>query len=182
MQLTPVALAAKEAVDPIAADFRNFVFVLWKHLGLREPTPNPVRHRAVPAARARGAGSSRPSGAWVSRGSPRPSCCGACAANPNERILVVSANEDRALQFTTFCRRLIATRPRSCSTSPAQGPARLRLRLRRGRLDGPPVAPPRAAGITGQITGGRASLIVADDVEVPKNSLTQTMRDRLSEA
>lgn len=40
----------------------------------------------------------------------------------------------------------------------------------------------RSVGITGQLTGGRATLIIADDVEVPKNSLTQTMRDKLAEA
>jgi hypothetical protein len=32
------------------------------------------------------------------------------------------------------------------------------------------------------MTGSRADVIIADDVEVPKNSLTQLMRDRLSEA
>jgi hypothetical protein len=36
-------------------------------------------------------------------------------------------------------------------------------------------------GITGQLTGSRADLIIADDIETPKNSLTQTMRDRLAE-
>jgi glutamine amidotransferase PdxT len=32
------------------------------------------------------------------------------------------------------------------------------------------------------MTGGRATRIVADDVEVPKNSLTQSMRDKLGQA
>jgi hypothetical protein len=40
----------------------------------------------------------------------------------------------------------------------------------------------RSVGISGQLTGGRATLIVADDVEVPKNSLTQAMRSKLGEA
>jgi hypothetical protein len=36
-------------------------------------------------------------------------------------------------------------------------------------------------GITGQLTGSRADIIIADDVESANNSQTQLMRDRLSE-
>lgn len=39
-----------------------------------------------------------------------------------------------------------------------------------------------AKGINGQITGGRADTIIADDVEVQTNSLTPVMRDKISEA
>ena len=39
----------------------------------------------------------------------------------------------------------------------------------------------KSVGITGQLSGSRADLIVADDVEVPNNSETQGMRDKLSE-
>jgi hypothetical protein len=38
----------------------------------------------------------------------------------------------------------------------------------------------KSVGITGQITGSRADIIIPDDVEVPGNSLTQLMRDRLA--
>jgi hypothetical protein len=39
----------------------------------------------------------------------------------------------------------------------------------------------KSAGITGQITGNRADLIVVDDVEIPKNSYTHLLRERLAE-
>ena len=39
----------------------------------------------------------------------------------------------------------------------------------------------KSMGITGQLTGSRADLIIADDVESANNSQTQLMRDRLSE-
>jgi hypothetical protein len=39
----------------------------------------------------------------------------------------------------------------------------------------------KSVGIFGQLTGSRADEIVADDVEVPNNSETQTMRDKLAE-
>ena len=167
--------------DPIKDDLRNFVFALWEHLGLRAPTglqydiagylQNGPPRRIVQAFR--GCGKSWITAAFVLWRLDR---------NPNERILVVSANEDRATQFTVFCRRLIAECPFLQHLSPERGMRDSALAFDvAGSM--PHQSPSlRAAGITGQITGSRASLIVADDVEVPKNSLTQTMRDRLSEA
>jgi hypothetical protein len=40
----------------------------------------------------------------------------------------------------------------------------------------------KSIGISGQLAGSRADVIVADDIEVPNNSMTQGMRDKLSEA
>ena len=39
----------------------------------------------------------------------------------------------------------------------------------------------KSVGITGQIVGSRAHFIIADDVEVLSNALTQVMRDKLGE-
>ena len=39
----------------------------------------------------------------------------------------------------------------------------------------------KSLGITSQLTGSRADIIVGDDVEVPTNSATQTMREKLAE-
>ena len=39
----------------------------------------------------------------------------------------------------------------------------------------------KSLGITSQLTGSRADIIIADDIEVPTNSATQAMRDKLSE-
>lgn len=40
----------------------------------------------------------------------------------------------------------------------------------------------KSVGIYGQITGSRADVLIADDVEIPTNSGTQVQRDKLSEA
>jgi hypothetical protein len=40
----------------------------------------------------------------------------------------------------------------------------------------------KSLGITSQLTGSRADIIVADDIEVPNNSQTQGMRDKLDES
>jgi hypothetical protein len=37
----------------------------------------------------------------------------------------------------------------------------------------------KVAGITGQITGSRSDILISDDVEVPKNSATETQREKL---
>lgn len=179
--LTPVAQAVKNQYDPVLSDFRNFVFLLWKHLGLREPTgiqydialylQHGPRRRIIQAFR--GVGKS-----WLTAAFVLWRLC----RNPNERVLVVSANEDRALQFTTFCRRLIDEAPFLQHLRPRKGQRDSVLAFDVAGSMAHQSPSLRAAGITGQITGGRASLIVPDDVEVPKNSLTQTMRDRLSES
>jgi hypothetical protein len=38
----------------------------------------------------------------------------------------------------------------------------------------------QVVGITGQLTGSRADIIIVDDVEVPKNSFTPAMRERIA--
>lgn len=178
---TPAAAAVQAAYPPHLADFRNFVYLIWRHLGLREPTPlqydiasylqHGPRRRMIQAFR--GVGKSWITAAFV---------LWRLARQPNERVLVVSANEDRAAQFTTFCRRLVEEVPFLAHLKPRQGQRDSVLAFDvAGSM--PHQSPSlRAAGITGQITGGRASLIVPDDIEVPKNSLTVTMRERLAEA
>jgi hypothetical protein len=165
----------------MADDFRLFLWYLWRELGLPEPTPvqydiavylqHGPRRRIIEAFR--GVGKSWITAAFV---------LWLLWKNPNERIMVVSANEDRAISFGLFVRKLIDTidilsalRPkggdRDSATSFDVGPA------------GPDQAPSvRCVGITGQLTGGRASVIVADDVEIPKNSATELQREKISEA
>lgn len=180
-KLTPVANAVKQQYDPVLADFRNFMWKLWKHLGLKDPTgiqydiatylQHGPERRIIQAFR--GIGKS-----WITAAFVLWRLC----RNPNERILVVSANEERAAQFTTFCRRLIEEAPFLQHLRPRPGTRDSILAFDVAGSMAHQSPSLRAAGIFGQITGGRASLIVADDVEVPKNSLTQTQRDRLSES
>lgn len=166
------------------SDFRNYLFLLWRHLRLPAPTPvqydiahylqTGPRRRMVKAFR--GVGKSWVTAAFVTwRLWKNPAI---------EKILVVSASKERSDAFSTFTKRLIDEFELLES---------LRGRGRQGLRDSmvafdvagshPAQAPSvKSVGITGQITGSRASLIVADDIESPQNSLTVTMRERLSEA
>ena len=164
-------------------DFLFFCFCLWMELRLPAPTrrqmaialylANGPRRRMVQAFR--GVGKSWLTAAYVLWRLYR---------NPNERILVVSASKDRADAFSVFVKRLIDEVPWLQFLRPDP------MKQHRDSLvafdvgpSSPHQAPSvRSVGITGQITGSRASVIVADDVEVPKNSMTVTMRDQLAKA
>jgi len=160
-------------------DFRVFLWWLWKQLGLPEPTEaqyeiaeylqNGPKRRIVMAFR--GIGKSWITAAFV---------LWCLLRDPQERIMVVSASEYKALEFCTFTKACITTLPllnwllarshqRDSTLAFDVGPS------------GPHQAPSvRAVGITGQMTGGRASKVVFDDIEVPNNSLTEGKRDILT--
>lgn len=177
-QLTQTAQAAAIVASPVLADFRNFMFVVWKHLGLPDPTPVQydialyLQHgpkRAIVQA-FRGVGKSWITSAFV---------VWCLLRDPNLKIMVVSASKDRADAFSTFVKRLIAELPMCAhlAARPGQRDSSLSFDVGPARPDHSPSV--KSVGITGQITGSRADIIIPDDVEVPGNSLTQLMRDRL---
>lgn len=104
-------------------------------------------------------------------------------SDPQIKVMVVSANGDRAYSFSTFVQRLIAEMPCFAHLKPDK------TRKQRESVKAFDVGPAipadspsvKSVGINGQLTGSRADLIIADDVEVPKNSFTVVMRERLAE-
>lgn len=159
------------------------MWVIWKHLGLPDPTPiqydiaqylhKGPKRRMVQAFR--GVGKSWITAAFV---------LWRLLRNPEERILVVSASKDRADAFSVFVKRLIDEVEiiQHLRPDPEKGHRDSNIAFDVGPSSAHQAPSVRSVGITGQLTGGRATIIIADDVEVPKNSLTQTMRDKLSEA
>lgn len=102
--------------------------------------------------------------------------------NPNLKIMIVSANQDFATEIANFIKQII--------NHDAGDDLWAELRTRQGQRDsamifdvGPAKADKspsvKAVGITGQMTGSRADIVLFDDVEVPKNSETETMREKL---
>ena len=160
-------------------DFRVFLWWLWKQLGLPDPTEaqyeiadylqNGPKRRIVMAFR--GIGKSWITAAFV---------IWCLLRDPNERIMVVSASEYKALEFCTFTKQCIATLPllQWLSAKSHQRDSTLAFDV---GPSGPHQAPSvRAVGVTGQMTGGRASKVVFDDIEVPNNSLTEGKREVLT--
>jgi hypothetical protein len=161
-------------------DFRNFLFVCWKHLGLPDPTPlqydisNYLQHgpkRAIVMA-FRGVGKS-----WI---------CSAYVVHqllldPTKNILVVSASKTRSDDFSTFTLRLINDMPILEHLKPRDGQRFSKISFDVGLAPASHAPSVKSLGITSQLTGSRADIIVADDVEVANNSATQGMRDKLSD-
>lgn len=161
-------------------DFRNFLYIVWDHLGLPEPTEvqydiaNRIQHgpsRDIIEA-FRGVGKSYLTSAFV---------CFTLMWNPDIKFLVVSASKARADDFSTFTLRLINEMPLLQFLRPRED-----QRFSKVAFDvGPAVAAQspsvKSLGITGMMTGSRADIVVADDVESLNNSLTQGNRDKISE-
>lgn len=95
------------------------------------------------------------------------------------KVLVVSASGSKAKEFVTMTKNVMNTmdlfehlRPRKDQRDQSD-----RFDVNGASISQSPSV--KAAGITGQITGSRATLIIADDVEVPDNSRTEEARLRL---
>ena len=166
--------------DPLS-DFRKFLFVCWQHLNLPDPTPvqyDIAKHiqngdKRIIVEAFRGVGKSWITSAYV---------VWLLYMNPQLNILVVSASKNRADDFTTFTLRLINEMPVLQHLIP-----RTDQRQSKISFDVAPAAASHApsvksVGVTGQLAGSRADVLIADDIEVPNNSATQGMRDKLSEA
>lgn len=175
------AEARVEEKNPLKLDFRKFLYVVWQHLGLPEPTPvqydiarfmqHGPRRKMIQAFR--GVGKTWIYAAFV---------CWRFYCNPEWKIMVVSASKPYADDFSRFVKRLIHEMPllqhlmprddqRSSNVFFDVGPAR-------------PSKDPslKSVGIFGQLTGSRADEILADDVESLNNSATEGARERLSES
>lgn len=165
-------------VDPIAADFRNFLYLVWKHLGLPDPTPvqydiaYALQHgeKRMVIEAFRGVGKSWITSAFV---------LWLLYCNPDTKILVVSASKQRADDFSTFTKRLISEMDILHHLIARDGQRDSNVAFDVGPAKAAHAPSVKSVGITGQLAGSRADVIIADDIEIPNNSLTQLMRDKL---
>ena len=162
-------------------DFRNFTYLVWQHLGLPEPTPiqydiaNYLQHspkRCIIEA-FRGVGKSYITAAYVVH---------QLLLNPDKKFMVVSASKARADDFSTFTQRIITELPicQHLVAKEGQRWSKIAFDVAPAKASGSPSV--KSVGVTGQLTGSRADIIIADDVEVPNNSMTHMMRERLAES
>ena len=163
------------------ADFRNFLYIVWKHLNLPDPTPLQYdiaeRMEKGPSRQVveafRGVGKSWIASAFV---------CHRLLLKPDINILVVSASKNRASDFTTFTLRLINEIPILKHLIPRDEQRNSKESFDIGPAPASHAPSVKSVGITGQITGSRADLIIADDIETSANSQTELMRIKLAES
>ena len=102
--------------------------------------------------------------------------------DPQEKILVVSASKTRSDDFSTFTQRLIKEVPILQHLAPTGDQRQSKIAFDVGPADASHAPSVKSAGIFGQLAGSRATRIIADDVEVPNNSATEDMREKLLRA
>lgn len=166
--------------ERIKKDFRVFLKLVWDHINLPEPTPvqydiaRYLSHgpKKICIQAFRGVGKSFVTSAYVLWELYR---------DPQKKIFVVSASKQRADNFTTFTLQLINEMPLLAHLKPQENQRASRVEFDVGPATADQSPSVRSVGITSQLAGSRADIIVADDVEVTNNSATVDMREKLLE-
>ena len=165
-------------LDALKDDFKLFLQALWKQLDLPSPTraqyaiadylqygPKRLQIQAF-----RGVGKSWITGAFV---------LWTLFKDNEKKIMIISASKERADNMSIFLQKLIIETPWLNHMQPKSDSARWsRISF---DINCPPHQAPsvKSVGITGQLTGSRADLMILDDIEVPGNSMTEMMREKL---
>jgi len=165
-------------LEALQGDFKVFLQALWSELDLPEPTraqyaiADYLQHgpKRLQIQAFRGVGKSWITGAFV---------LWTLFNNPEKKIMIISASKERADNMSIFLQKLIIETPWLKHLRPKNDDARW-SRISFDVACSPSQAPSvKSVGITGQLTGTRADLMILDDVEVPGNSMTEMMREKL---
>jgi len=166
------------ALDLIKSDFKMFLQALWQQLDLPSPTraqyaiadylQNGPKRLQIQAFR--GVGKSWITGAFV---------LWTLFNDAEKKIMIISASKERADNMSIFLQKLIIETPWLAHLRPKSDDSRW-SRISFDVNCSPHQAPSvKSVGITGQLTGSRADLMILDDIEVPGNSMTEMMREKL---
>jgi hypothetical protein len=165
-------------LDLLKDDFKLFLQALWRELDLPNPTraqyaiADYLQHgpKRLQIQAFRGVGKSWITGAFV---------LWTLFNNPEKKIMIISASKERADNMSIFLQKLIIETPWLVHLRPKSDDSRW-SRISFDVACSPHQAPSvKSVGITGQLTGSRADLMILDDIEVPGNSMTEFMREKL---
>jgi hypothetical protein len=159
-------------------DFKIFLQALWHQLDLPSPTraqyaiADYLQHgpKRLQIQAFRGVGKSWITGAFV---------LWTLFNNAEKKVMIISASKERADNMSIFLQKLIIETAWLAHLRPKSDEARW-SRISFDVQCSPHQAPSvKSVGITGQLTGSRADLMILDDIEVPGNSMTELMREKL---
>ena len=165
-------------LQALQSDFKLFLQALWEQLNLPQPTraqyaiADYLQHgpKRLQVQAFRGVGKSWITGAFV---------LWTLFNNPEKKIMIISASKERADNMSIFLQKLIIETAWLKHLQPKSDDARW-SRISFDVNCAPHQAPSvKSVGITGQLTGSRADLMILDDIEVPGNSMTELMREKL---
>ncbi len=167
-----------DVVGALKADFKLFLQALWGQLDLPSPTraqyaiADYLQHgpKRLQIQAFRGVGKSWITGAFV---------LWTLFNDAEKKIMIISASKERADNMSIFLQKLIIETPWLVHLRPKSDDSRW-SRISFDVNCSPHQAPSvKSVGITGQLTGSRADLMILDDIEVPGNSMTEMMREKL---
>ena len=167
-----------DTLDLLRGDFKLFLQALWAELDLPNPTraqyaiADYLQHgpKRLQIQAFRGVGKSWITGAFV---------LWTLFNNSEKKIMIISASKERADNMSIFLQKLIIETPWLVHMRPKSDDSRW-SRVSFDINCSPHQAPSvKSVGITGQLTGSRADLMILDDIEVPGNSMTEMMREKL---
>ena len=168
----------QNTLDLLKTDFKYFAAAIWAELDLPPPTRAQLAicdylqygPKRLMISAFRGVGKSWLAGAFV---------LWTLFNNPEKKIMILSASKERADNQSIWLQKLIIETPWLRHLQPKSDNARW-SRISFDVNCSPHQAPSvKSVGIGGQLTGSRADIILADDVEVPNNSMTEMMREKL---
>lgn len=165
-------------VEHAIKDFKVFLKHTWEHLRLPPPTRMQYHiadylqegHKRSQLEALRGIGKTWITGAYVAWRLLR---------DPNEKILIVSQSGAHSDNISIFIRKLIDTMPILEHLIPRsdQRSSVVAFDVNGAEVSVQPSV--KALGITSQLQGNRASLLISDDVEGQQNSATEKRRQDL---
>jgi hypothetical protein len=167
-----------DILEALRGDFKLFLQALWQQLDLPSPTraqyaiADYLQHgpKRLQIQAFRGVGKSWITGAFV---------LWTLFKDPEKKIMIISASKERADNMSIFLQKLIIETPWLAHLRPKSDEARW-SRISFDVNCAPHQAPSvKSVGITGQLTGSRADLMILDDIEVPGNSMSEMLREKL---
>ena len=171
---------ADVSVEDLKANFLLFLLYVWVHvLGL--PKPTVTQYDIADYLQ----GKSRRKMVWAFRGVGKSFITAAYVVwrlwrDPHLKVEVLSATGGKASSISTQMMGIIENADILKSLRPDS-------KTKRWSMDAFDVVPfgldqspsVKSVGITGQVTGSRADILVLDDVEIPENSATPAAREKL---
>lgn len=168
----------KVELKSLVNDFRSYLNYVWEGINLPAPTPiqTDIAQQLMTGDKRflleafRGVGKTYICGAYVTWRLLR---------NPNEKVLIVSQSGAHSDAIAQFIRRLIFDLPILEHLIPS---ADMRNSVKSFDVSGCEVTVQpsvKSLGITSQLQGNRASILISDDVEGMQNSATEQMRAKL---
>lgn len=170
----------EQDIKAALADFRTFLSLAWEHLGHSKPSPvqldiaNFLQHGGdhVMVQAFRGVGKSYITAAYV---------VWRLLLNPDLKIKAISATTGYASNLAHFCNKLLDMDVMECRRpGPKQRSSSVSFDVKGAKTAKDPSL--MSVGIFGQVTGHRADIVLADDIEVQNNSETQTQREKIRHA